>query len=103
MRRLKTTNVEVTGSPIRPASPRGLPVDIMSKYIRIYETLCPDDLIHDDDPRRSAIIAEMRAIHRAKNEGLAEIVVAWWGAWPTPQHGSAREFVRAARKMMSNA
>lgn len=76
--------------------------DIMSKYIRIYETLCPDDKIVRDDPRRNAIMAEMRAIHRAKTSDDAVAVVAWWNAWPNPQHQTANEFVRAARMMMSN-
>lgn len=75
----------------------------MSKYIRIYETLCPDDKIARDDPRRAAIIGEMRAIHRAKTDDEAVAVVAWWHAWPNPQHQAAIEFVQAARKMMSNA
>ena len=75
----------------------------MSKYIRIYETLCPDDWIDRDDPRRGAIMAEMRAIHRAKTEDEAVAVIYWWNAWPNPQHQTATEFVRAARQMMSNA
>lgn len=75
----------------------------MSKYIRTYETLCPDDQIDRDDPRRSAIMAEMRAIHKAKTEDEAAAVIAWWGAWPNPQHQTALEFARAARKLMSNA
>lgn len=74
----------------------------MSKYIRIYEALCPDDRVDRDDPRRGAIMAEMRAIHKAKAEAEAESVITWWNAWPNPQHQTALEFVRAARKMMSS-
>lgn len=76
--------------------------DIMSKYIRIYEALCPGDHIGRDDPRRGAVIAEMRAIHQAKTEDAAVAVIDWWNAWPNQQHKTAGEFVRAARKMMSN-
>lgn len=75
----------------------------MSKYIHIYEVLCPDDQIDRDDPRRGAIMAEMRAIHKAKTEAEAEAVIAWWDAWPNPQHQTVNEFVRVARMMMSNA
>ena len=74
----------------------------MSKYIRIYETLCPDDKIARDDPRRDAIMDEMRAIHKAKSEDDAVSVIAWWNAWPNPQHQTVIEFVQAAREMMSN-
>jgi len=72
----------------------------MSKYIRIYEALCPDDKICMDDPRRGAIIHEMRTIHHAKSNKEAIAVIAWWEAWPNPQHTTALDFVRAARKMM---
>lgn len=74
----------------------------MSKYIRIYETLCPDDQISRDDPRRDAIMNEMRAIHKSKTEDAAVAVITWWNAWPNQQHQTALEFVQAARKMMSN-
>jgi hypothetical protein len=74
----------------------------MSKYIRIYEMLCPDDQITRDDPRRGAIMAEMRAIHKAKTDDEAAAVIAWWNVWPNPQHQTALEFVQAARKMMLN-
>lgn len=75
--------------------------DIMSKYIATYEALCPDDQIDRDDPRRGLIMAEMRAIHRAKTDADAVAVVAWWSAWPNQYHLSAVEFVRDARKMMT--
>lgn len=47
-------------------------------------------------------MAEMRAIHRAKTESEAAAVIEWWNAWPNPQHQTVTEFVREARKMMSN-
>ena len=73
----------------------------MSKYIRTYETLCPDDPVTRNDPRRGAIMAEMRAIHKAKNDEDAADVIDWWQVW---QHDRqlALEFVREARRMMSN-
>ena len=43
----------------------------MSKFIQLYETLCPDDPIMRDDPRRPAIIAEMRHVCTAKTEADA--------------------------------
>lgn len=72
----------------------------MSKYIQIYERLCRDDPIEADDPRRPAIIEEMISIHRAATEADAVAVVAWWQAWPNPQHQTANEFVREARELM---
>ena len=74
-----------------------------SKYIRIYEKLCPDDPIHDDDPRRGAIMAEMRSIHHAKTEQEAVAVIEWWQAWPNPQHQTVLELVREARSLMTDA
>lgn len=74
-----------------------------SKYIRIYETLCPDDPIRDDDPRRGAIVAEMRAIRHAKTEQEAVAVIEWWRAWPNPQHQTALELVHEARSLMTHA
>ena len=74
----------------------------MSKYIRIYETLCPDDPIPREGPRYDAIMDEMRSIHKAKTGDNAASVIAWWNAWPNPQHQTAIEFVQSSRKMMSN-
>lgn len=72
----------------------------MSKYLKIYEKLCPDDPIAKDDPRRSTIIAEMQAVHRAANDEAAVEVIEWWNAWPNPQHLSAMEFVKEARQLL---
>lgn len=74
-----------------------------SKYIRIYEMLCPDDPIRDDDPRRGAIMAEMRAIRHAKTEHEAATFIEWWQAWPNPRHQTALEFVREARSLMDTS
>lgn len=71
----------------------------MSKYIRIYEALCPDDHIAKDDPRRSAIMAEMRDVCRANTLADAVDVIAWWNAWPNPQYQTAKEFAKEARKL----
>ena len=72
----------------------------MSKYIAIYQALCPDDPISDDDPRRPAILAEMRAIHQAASDEAAVEVIEWWQAWPNPQHQTPLDFVREARLLM---
>lgn len=72
----------------------------MNKYLKIYEILCPDDPIFEDDPRRPAIIAEMHDIHRAASEAEAVKVIEWWRAWPNPQHLTPQEFVQDARAMM---
>ena len=73
----------------------------MSKYIDVYETLCRDDAVAMDDPRRSAIISEMRDIQKAATDEDAAKVIEWWGAWPNPQHRTALEFVQEARRMMA--
>jgi len=73
----------------------------MSKYLRIYETLCPDDPIDEEDPRRRAILAEMREIHRAPTEAAAVVIIEWWQVWPNPQHQTPLEFVQEARRLMA--
>lgn len=72
----------------------------MSKYLKIYEALCPDDPISDDDPRLPGILAEMRDIHCAPTEEDAIKVIEWWQAWPNSWHLIPEEFVRDARAMM---
>lgn len=72
----------------------------MSKYISVYEKLCPDDPIAIEDPRRPVIISEMRAIHKAKTPEDAAKIIAWWDAWPNPQHQTALEFVTDAIQLM---
>jgi hypothetical protein len=72
----------------------------MSKYIRIYEALCQSDSVSKDDPRRQAIISEMRAIHNARTNAIAAAVIRWWDVWPNEQHSTAEEFCRDARRMM---
>lgn len=67
-----------------------------SKYIHVYESLCPDDHIADNDPRRDDIIAEMRAIERAGTYAEAVEVIEWWDAWPNSNHLTPLEFVRDA-------
>ena len=70
----------------------------MSKYLEIYETLCPDDPIEPDDPRRGPILAEMRAIVHAPDEAAVLEAIRGWG-WPNPQGHAAHEFVREARRL----
>lgn len=72
----------------------------MSKYIEAYETVCTDDWVDKDDPRRKSIIHEMRRVHKAKTLSLAVDVIAWWDVWPNPVAQSPREFVKKARKLM---
>jgi hypothetical protein len=72
----------------------------MSKYIAIYEKLCPDDPIAKDDPRRKEIIAEMRGIHRAKSVAEAANVIEWWFVAYIDQRKIAMAYVRKARKLM---
>ena len=74
----------------------------MSKFIQLYETLCPDDPIMRDDPRRPAIIAEMRHVCTAKTEADAVKAVEWWNSWPNPEFETPMDFVRKAREMWSN-
>lgn len=71
----------------------------MSKHLRTYHALCPEDLISDDDPRRGDIMAEMRAIRAAKTDEDAARIIEWWG-WPGPHYRTALEFAREARRIM---
>lgn len=61
--------------------------------LRVYEAVCPDDIIADDDPRRKAIIDEMRVVLFGTVE-QAKSKIAWWGM--TPQGISG--FIRKARR-----
>ncbi|MCR4297552.1 MAG: hypothetical protein NUV75_02180 [Gallionella sp.] len=70
----------------------------MSKYIAIYEQLFPTDPISKSDPRRPEIIAEMKAIHRAKTDKEAAAVIDWW-PWDSP--GDCMRCVKRARRMMA--
>ena len=36
----------------------------MSKYIDLYELMCPDDPVESDDPRREVIMQEMKQFIR---------------------------------------
>ena len=69
----------------------------MSKYIKIYEQLCPFDPISNTDSRRPSIIAEMRAVHRAKTVEDAIKLVDWW-SWGS--RGEMVRWVKRARKLM---
>jgi hypothetical protein len=73
----------------------------MSKYIRTYESLCPNDRISKTDPRRPAIIAEMRAIDKATTDAEAASAVSWWGVWPNERHATPEEFCREAKSLMA--
>lgn len=57
----------------------------MSKYLKLYERMCPNDPIGIDDPRRDAIIAEMQAVIRAATNREAANEIEWWSAWSSDQ------------------
>jgi hypothetical protein len=70
----------------------------MSKYIAIYNKLCPDDHITKDDPRRKSIMSEMRAIATASSIAEAVYVIYWWDCWTNTGFKSAKDFVLAVRR-----
>jgi hypothetical protein len=72
---------------------------LQARLVEIYEALCPDDPLDQDDPRRGAIVAEMQRVVEAKTDEEASGVIEWWGAWPNPHHESPREFVQSARAL----
>lgn len=76
---------------------------VMSKYIKIYEQLCPDDPIAKDDPRRSAIINEMQQVCTAKTDERASRYIEWWSVWRNDRAkgkpDALMDFVRKARKL----
>ncbi|MEM4203017.1 MAG: hypothetical protein QXS54_03000 [Candidatus Methanomethylicaceae archaeon] len=69
----------------------------MSKYIKLYQLMCPLDEVTKDDPRRAAIIAEMRYITNPKRsiEDAANYIRCW-GGWS--EKDSPEEFVKRARE-----
>ncbi len=70
----------------------------MSKYIDLYELMCPDDPVESDDPRREVIMQEMKHVVKATTDEAAVEAVKWWDCWPTPQHQTALDFVKEARE-----
>ena len=66
-----------------------------SKYLRLYEAMCPSDAV-DNDPRHPMIIAEMRDLVRAKTNREATDAIEWWG-WNSDQELMA--WVVKARKL----
>lgn len=69
-----------------------------SKMLQVYESLCPNDPIADDDPRRADIIREMLTVRQAKTIQDATKVVDWWD-WDSCQQMYA--WLRKARKMLN--
>ena len=54
-----------------------------NKYIQIYESVFPNDTIDANEPRKAAIIAEMKAIMAAKTAKEAWALIDWW-YWEKP-------------------
>lgn len=69
----------------------------MSKYLRLYQSMVPEDMFCTDDPRRPLIDGEMRAVSKAKTDDDAVAIIECWNAWPDTQHLSALDFVREYR------
>lgn len=67
-----------------------------SKYIRLYEALCPEDLLKDYDPRISAIIAEMKAVVGTDDIAVAAKAIDWYG-WNSSLERN--NFIRRAWKI----
>jgi len=84
----------ISDTPLPRTDPTTIPDDDQEKLIRLYERLCPDELVSADDPRRPAIAAEMFDIGLAPSPAAALEVISWWGlpeVW-------AKEFIRQARR-----
>jgi hypothetical protein len=70
-----------------------------SKYLLAYERLCPTDKLTEDDPRKADIIAEMKAVAKAKTNREAADIIRWWG-WDNDQQLTS--FVYRARKLIGD-
>lgn len=57
---------------------------LLPRLQAIYETLCPDDVLHTEDPRRPVILEEMRLVVQAPTDTQAAEVVDRWNSWPNP-------------------
>lgn len=68
--------------------------------LKIYEAICPDDVIRDEDPRRDAIIAEMEAVLSETDINKAADIIEWWGFsnYESSRRG-AKVFVRRAWRL----
>ena len=70
-----------------------------SKYQAVYEKMCPNDPLADDDPRKANIIAEMKFVAKSKTNREGAAIIEWWG-WDSDQELIA--FVVKVRKLLSN-
>lgn len=68
-----------------------------AKLIAVYQRLCPDDQVADDDPRRPVIAAEVLDVGRAPTIKEALHVIEWWRQ---PEEW-AREFAVSVRRSVS--
>lgn len=66
-----------------------------SKYLWLYESLCPGDL-EDYDPRSSVIIAEMKAVVSTTDIAVAAKAIDWYG-WNSSLERN--NFIRRAWKV----
>lgn len=71
-----------------------------NRFQKVYEILCPEDVLEYDDPRRPAIIAEMKDVACAASIDEAVKVIAWWNVWPNAAHETPEQFVKDVRRLL---
>lgn len=79
---------------MKPTDPNDICPEDQVKLIAVYERLCPDDQVADDDSRRPVIAAEVLAVGRAPSIKDALEVIEYWRQPPE----RANEFVSAVRR-----
>lgn len=67
------------------------------KLIALYSSVCPEDVLVKDDPRRDVIAAEMLDIGLAPSPEAALQVIAWWD----PIADNLKPIVTAVRRSFS--
>ena len=79
---------------MEPTDPTTICEADQNRLIKVYERLCPNDFVTQDDPRRSLIAAEVLDVGLAPSLNDALKVIEWWRQ---PEEW-AREFAISARR-----
>lgn len=83
--------------PESPADNANLTALDVSKLIALYERLCPEDPIEDDDPRRDSIAHEVYDVAMAPSQQEALDILSFWDVpddWASQFAAKARTSVR---------
>jgi hypothetical protein len=67
---------------MKPTDPDCINQADLEKLVAIYQRVCPNDQLADNDPWRPVIAAEMLDVGMAPTPEAALQVIAWWDSHP---------------------